>query len=309
MLENMLLVASQVGTLFLMMGVGFLLARRGKLKAETLSQLAYLLMTIISPCIIMDTLQADRTPELVAAMGQGAVLMLVLYLIWFVVAVPLFRKQPEYSRCVLQFGVVYSNTGFMGLPLVQSVLGPRGMLFATTPYVLFSAFSWSHGVALLGGRKNLSLKKMILNPGIISCAIGLTLFFLDTRLPPMLGSAVHFLGSMNTPLAMVVIGGQMALADLNAAVRDKRLYWASLARLVLYPAILLVGLLPFDMDPMMYTTYVILAATPAAGATAIFAQRFGRDSAIGAQLVTLSTLFSIVTLPVFAALAQVLRPL
>lgn len=308
MLSNILLVASQVGTLFLMMGVGFVLTRLGKLTKDGLSQLTFLLMNIVSPCIIVDTLQTERTPELVSAMGLGAVIMCVTYLIWILLSNLAFRRQPADARAVLRFGMVYSNTGFMGLPLIQAVLGSRGLIFATTPYVVFGVFSWSHGVALMGGRENISGKKLLINPGILGCAAGLLLFFLNFRLPSLVGSAVHYLGSMNTPLAMVVIGSQMAGADLKAALRSTRLYLAGAMRLLLFPAILALLLLPLKLDPVMYAAYVILGATPTAGVTAIFAQRFQRDTATAAQLVTLTTLLSILTLPCFAALAQILNP-
>lgn len=304
MLSNILLTASQVGTLFLMMGVGFAITKLGKLTPDGLSQLTFLLMNVVAPCIIVDTLQVERTPELLQAMGLGALIMAGIYILWIVLSLLTFRRQEENARAVLQFGMVYGNTGFMGLPLIQAVLGSQGLLFATTPYVLFNVFSWSHGVAVMGGRSNLSLKKVILNPGILGSAVGLALFFLNFRLPSLIGNAVGFLGSMNTPLAMVVIGAQMAQADIASTFRKPRLYLAGAVRLVVFPLLVVLLLLPLKLDPVMYAAYVILAATPTAGVTSIFAQRFHRDTEAAAQLVTLTTLLCIVTLPCFAALAQ-----
>ena len=103
---------------------------------------------------------------------------------------------------------------------------------------------------------------------------------------------------------MVVIGAQMAQTNLGAIFRSARLYLAGAVRLIVFPALVLLLLLPMKLDPMMYAAYVILAATPTAGATSIFAQRFQRDTAAAAQLVTLTTLLCILTLPCFAALAQ-----
>ena len=203
--------------------------------------------------------------------------------------------------------MIYGNTGFMGLPLIQAVLGTEALVFATTPYILFNVLSWSHGVAVIGGRANISAKKLLLNPGILGSAAGLALFFLNLRLPPLAGDAVHYLGSLNTPLAMVVIGAQMAGTDLAATFRSAKLYAASAMRLVVFPLTALLLLLPLHLDPLMYATYVILAATPTAGVTAIFAQQYQRDTAAAAQLITLSTLLCVATLPAFAALAQALR--
>ena len=120
----------------------------------------------------------------------------------------------------------------------------------------------------------------------------------------MVGNAVGFLADLNTPLAMVVIGGQMAGADLAATFRAGRLYGAAALKLVVMPLVTIVALFPLGLDPMMYLTLVILAGCPTAGTTSMFCQMFGQDTASAAQLVTLSTLLSMVTLPMVALLAQ-----
>lgn len=306
MLDNILLMASQVGTLFLMMGVGFVLAKWKKLTDQGLSQITFLLLNIVCPCIIIDALQIEREPGALRSMGVGALIMCAAYGVWALLAQLTFRRQPEKTRSVLRFGQVYGNIGFMGLPLIEAVLGAPAVVYATTPYVVFTVIVWIHGAALMGGRRSISLKNIILNPGVVGCAIGLALFLLRIRLPSLVGSAVGFLGSMNTPLAMLVIGAQMAGANLGATVRSPRLYLASAVRLLVFPAILLVALLPLRLDGTMYTAYVILAATPVAGFTSILGQRFGQDTASAAQLVSLSTLLSIVTLPCVAAVARTL---
>ena len=304
MLENILLMATQVATLFLMMGVGFGLSKWGKLTQDGLSQLTFVLINVVCPCIIVDSLQVEREPELVRNMGLGMLLTGGIYLIWILLSLPAFRRQPAPTRRVLQFGMIYSNTGFMGLPLIQAALGDTGLTYAVTPYVLFNVLVWSHGVALMGGREQVRLKGVIVNPGVMACVAGLALFFLNIRLPGAVGSAVGFLADMNTPLAMLVIGAQMAGADLPATLRSGRLYLAGLVRLVIFPAIYLVLLLPLKLDPVMYAVYIILGATPTAGFTSILGQRYHQDTATAAQLVTLTTLLSIITLPCFAALAQ-----
>ena len=103
---------------------------------------------------------------------------------------------------------------------------------------------------------------------------------------------------------MVVIGAQMAAADLPATFRGRRLYVSAVLKLVVSPVLAGVLLLPFHLDPMSYTALVVLAGVPTAGVTSMFAQQFGRDTDNAAQSITLSTLLSIITLPVVAVLAQ-----
>ncbi|WP_297211742.1 AEC family transporter [uncultured Flavonifractor sp.] len=304
--ENFLLVASQVGTLFLLMGVGYVLTRCGKFGPETQSHTTFLLLYVVVPCLIIDTLQMPRSAHLIQVMGLCMALTLGLYLLAALGLCLLFRRQGENTRIVLRYGAMYGNIGFMGLPLAQAVLGEEGLMFAIVGLVGFTLFVWSHGVLLMGGKGGFSLKKMFLNPGMFGALGGIALFLLDFRLPAVAGNAVAFLGSMNTPLAMVIIGSQMAAADLGATFRNPRLYLSALFKLVGFPLLTALLLLPLRLEPVMYIVLVILAATPSAGYTSIFSQQYHRDTASAAQLVTLTTLCCILTLPCFAVLAGAL---
>ena len=306
MLNNLLLVASQVGTLFLMMGVGFLLSKAGKLSVSSVNQITFLLLYVVVPCLVVDALQTEKDPALLHAVGLGFVVLLILYGIYAGVIMLLFRRLAPDTRDTLRFGVLYGNVGFMGIPLIRAVLGERGLIYATVSLAVFTLLNWSHGVVLMGGRKELSLKKLVLNPGILGTVVGIVLFLLEVRLPATVGDAVSFLGSMNTPLAMVIIGAQMAQANLRETFRDRRLYLATLFKLVIFPLAAALALVPLKLDPMLYSAIVILLATPTAGTTAMFAQQFRRDPVIGAEMVSLSTLLSIIALPVFAVVAKAL---
>lgn len=304
MLEDFLVVVGQVGTLFLLMGVGFLLTRLGKITAETRGQMSFLLLYAVAPCLVVETLQVELTHELLVLLGKAVLAFLVSYLIFIPVSRPMFPSRDADTRPVLQFGIIFANTGFMGFPLVEAVAGPDALIFAAVSTMVFNLLQWSYGVVLMGGKA--SPRSMLVNPGTISIAIGLALLFSGLRLPGAVNNAVSFLADMNTPLAMVVIGSQMAHANLRETFRRHRLFEASCLRLVVLPAIVAVVLLPFGLDPLLYISVVILSAAPSAGVTSIFAERFGRNTVAGAQLVALSTLLSIITLPLFAVAARLL---
>ena len=304
--EYFVLVAAQVGTLFLLMVVGYVLARLGHFSHVTQAQATTLLMYVVTPCLIVDTLQMSPTPELLRVMGQCLAVVMLTYLAFALLVGLFFRRQAADTRAVLRFGAVYGNTGFMGLPLVQGVLGDPGMIFAIVGQVAFNLLVWSHGVLVMGERRSFSLRKLIVNPGILGSAVGIALFLLDLRLPGPVGQGVEFLGSMNTPLAMVIIGAQMASADLPATFRNPRLYLAAALKLLALPLLTAAVILPLSLDPVMYIAVVILAATPTAGTTAMFSQLFHRDVATAAQLITLTNLCCLITLPCCAALSALL---
>ena len=233
----------------------------------------------------------------------------VSYVVYALLVLPFFRRRPEGTRASLQFGVVYGNNGFMGLPLVESVLGSGALIYGALSLAAFSLTSWTLGVLLMGGRRAFSLKNAVLNPGVLGLAVSLVLFLTGLRFPFPIAGAISFLGDLNTPLAMVVIGAQLAASDLPAAFRQPVLYLASLLRLVVVPLLTALLLLPLGLSPGLYCALVLLSAVPTAGTTSLFAQRFGRDTAPAVQFITLSTLLSIATLPLFAVLAQALSGL
>ena len=304
MLDYFLTVVAQVITLFLLMAVGFVLGRMGRITEEGSAQFTFLLLYIVTPCVVLDSVQVEMEGSLILEMGLGLLLTLGLYFCYSLAVAPLLPSTPADTRAPLQFGAVYGNVGFMGLPLANAVLGSGARIYVVLALVVFNAYSWTHGVLLMGGRKALSPRKAVLNPGIVSLILGLPFLLLGLRLPGSLQTAVGFMADLNTPLAMVVIGAQMAAVDLAATVRQVRLYAVAAVRLVALPFFTALVLLPFHLSTLLYCTMVILSGTPSAGSTAMFAQRFGRDTASAAQLVSLTTLLSVFTLPLVAVLAQ-----
>lgn len=302
MLENMLVVAGQVMTLFVMMAVGFVLRKKSLLTETGTSQMSFVLTNIVTPCVIIHSLQTEKTPELLQSMGKAAGILAGFYLVAILLTFLFFRKEEEKTRKTLRFAVIYCNTGFMGLPLVKAVLGDEALIYATISVVMFNLFAWTHGAMLMGGKEAMSVKKALFNPGTIALFVGFPLFLFSVKLPAFLGNSIGMLSDLNTPMAMLVIGSLMATADLRASFTQKRLYLATVLRLLVVPAVVLLALAPMKLEYLLYATCVILCSSPIAGMTPIFAVKFDGDTVSASQSVTLSTLLSILTMPVFAAL-------
>ena len=307
---NFFVVAGQVVTLFLLMGVGFVLARLGMLRPDGISQMSTLALYVVTPCIMIRSFETARTPGMLRGLAVFFTAYAACTLLGILMAQPLFRREAPERRGPLRFGTAYGNNGFMGLPLVISVLGQEAAIYGTVSAVAFNLLLWTHGYKTMGGR--LSLRAALLNPATVGTAVGLTLFLTGWwaptpgrwALPGAVNSAVSFLADLNTPLPMVVLGAQMAGSDIRGSLRDRRIYLAGAVRLVAAPLAALLILLPLRLDPMAYCACVILCAVPPAGATGMLAQRLGRDTALSAQLISVLTLCSVVTLPLFAALAR-----
>lgn len=306
MLDALLVVGGSVLTLFLLMAVGFIFGRMGLLSGDTLSQMSRILLYVVTSCIMITSFEVERTPESQSLLLTTLLVMIGVYVVYMALSQLLFHREGEAHRGIMRFAAVYGNTGFMGLPLIQSALGDEAMMIAVVGLAVFNITTWTHGRTLMGGRSELALKKVVLNPGVLGFAVGVLLFFTGWRLPGPVDSAVGYLGSMNTPLAMVVIGGQMAQANLKEVFSTRKLYLVSAVKLLGIPLLTAAVLLPFRLEPMIYVAAVILAGCPTAGATSLFAQSMGKDATLAARQVTLSTLLCIITLPIMAVMAQLL---
>ena len=306
MLQQLQVVGGSVLTLFLLMAVGFFFGKREPLTNEVLSRLSAVLLNAVIPATMIAAFQVERDNQVDRQLLVSFAALAGTYALYMLGSCLLFRGQTEAHRGILRFASIYGNVGFMGLPLIQSTLGGSATMVAAVSLVIFNVLTFTHGIVLIGGKGSMSLKKIVLNPGTLGFLAAIVLYLTGWRLPGPVNSAVSYLGSLNTPLPMLIIGGQMAHTDLPAVFREKKLYAASAVKLAGLPVLTALVLLPFRLDPVIFTALVILSGCPTAGVTSLFSQNMGKDAGLAARQITLSTLLCIITLPLAAVLAQFL---
>ena len=316
-MENLLEVAQQVAVLFVMMGVGAALRRLRMLDDRAVGGMVNLLMFVVTPCVIVDCFQRPFDSAMLGGLGIAFVFASLGHLALIAIAVLCVRCRGEDTRRTLVLAAVFSNAGFMGLPLEEAVLGPRGVFFGAVYVAVFNLFIWSWGVKVMGGRGKDEGRgekeegrraewKMVLNPGTVGIALGLPLFLLSVRLPTVVAVPVHHLSNLNTPLAMVAIGYSLAGARLGRVARTGGVWVASAIRLFVSPLVLVAMMYPFrrSLDADMMLAMVIAASAPVAAMVSIFASKFRRDVDAGVAVVSGTTLASIATMPFVVAFAK-----
>lgn len=173
--------------------------------------------------------------------------------------------------------------------------------------MVFNLVLWSYGLLEMSGdRRSLSVKKLVFNPGMIGLAAGLVVFLLPFPLPEVFAVPIRGLSALNTPLPMLVIGYYLGQTDLKQALRDKQAYWAAGLRLVVLPLLSLAGMWLCGLRGTVLVSCMIAVSAPVAAATTMFATRYGQDTALSVNLVSLSTLFSALTMPLIVGLAQLI---
>ena len=303
-MESMLTVISKVGVMLLLILVGYVVSKRGMLTDRGTSEVNTLLLQIVTPCLIVNSFLTSEDSlsagELLLSVGTSALAIGLSILL----SRCFFRKAPEGRKKVLQFAAAFSNSGFMGLPLVEGIVGSKGVMYGSFFIVVFNIFCWTYGFRMMSGGQKMSLKVLLMNPGIIGLVFGLPIYFLDLHLPAVLSEPVGFLAALNTPLAMLVVGSYIAKVELHSFISDLAVYKSAALRLLLAPGIFLGLLLLIRPEPNLFVTSVIQAACPAAANTVLFSVQYKRDSALASKTVAVSTVLSIITIPLLTILAQ-----
>ena len=306
MLHSVWTVGQQVLILFRLAGVGFALGKAKMIGEKFSRDGSHLVMYVVSPCMMVVAFQRSFEAEGFHNFCMALLLGLLIHAFGVVMAQFFFRNKTEKADD-LRFSVVHSNCGFMGYPLQAALLGTIGVFYGSAFCTVFTLFAWTYGLAQMsGGRQALSLKTILLNPGILSVVVALALYLGNVSLPELILTPVTYLSQLNTPLPMVIVGYQLSQANLPAAFRGWDTWLAIFLRLIVTPAAAIGFCLLLHVDHGVAVAVVSAAAAPCAALLSIFSARYGRDTALASGLVAGETLLSALTMPLMVGLAVAL---
>lgn len=298
LMDNAVLVVTQALILFILIGVGFLVRKVRMMDDTGLQQMNTLLLVIVNPCLIIQSFQNSFDRGLIHGIVVALLAALVTHGVGAVLARLVFRRLPQAQSRILQFSTIFSNCAFMGVPLLNALLGSEGVLYGSVYIAVYNALSWTYGVILLtGNHREMNIRKALINPGTVAIFIALPLFLLQIRLPVVPLTIIDYLAALNAPLAMIIIGAQMAVIPFFSLFRHKAVYISAFLRLLLIPGVMLFLLSFFRLDRTVLLACLIPAMAPTGIVSTLFAIRYKQDAALATRSVALSTLFSIVTMP------------
>ena len=305
LIDHILIVSSQVVVLFILMGIGGICNKLHWLDAKSVKSITNIVLYFVTPCVIIHSFSSEPDPSLIPGLGITALVALLTFLVTIVfVHFCVKDADPDRER-IYRYAVVFGNCGFMALPLEYAVLGDVGVLYGAAYIAVFNLVAWTYGVWLMSGDKGkINVKTMLLNPGILSTAIGLIILFTHIKLPHLIASPIEYMAAINTPLPMIVIGYYLGDLSLRTLVSDRKQYLIAFYKLILVPAFAMAMMYFAHISPTVATVGTIAAAAPTAANTAMFATLYNKDAGLGARLMSVSTLISLVTLPLLVALTQ-----
>jgi len=231
--------------------------------------------------------------------GKIFLLSVFIHLFSVIMGKLIFNNFKQDTKKVLWFVTIFSNCGFMGFPVMESIYGKIGVFYSSIYIIPFNIFVWTIGQMIFTGAKDKKvIKKALINPGIISVFIGLLVFFTPWKMPQIATSVLNMMGSLTTPLSMIIIGSMLAATNIRDIFSEISVYYGSAVRLFLMPFIFLILLRSIGISGIVLGVCVISTAMPAAANTVIFSEKFGGNSLLASKVVFLSTAISIITIPV-----------
>ena len=288
---------------------GFLLCKAGKVRPEHMSSVSTILLYICGPCMFLNALtDMDPTPDLTGRMLLFLPVTFLAELLLLLILHALIRKKRKESRWrMLPIASVSGNTVFFGLPIVRALFpdSPEAAAYSCMFTLALNLLGWTVGVyALTGDKKYMSLRSALLNPTAISVAAAFLLYLAGAKgwLPGLIKTGFKTVGAMSTPLCLFILGIRLATMDLKRLFTQPLIWLVSAGKLVAFPLFCYaIGLL-LPVDPVFRAAMLILAATPCASILLNLAEMHENGQEMAANCVLLSTLCSIVTLPLFGLL-------
>lgn len=297
-----LLLFRQNIVMFIYLLIGYLLFKKKLITAAGSGEMGKLLLYVIMPVAILRSYARDFSMEMLAGFLVSFAAALASLILAMVVSTVFFRKK----SAIRQFGASFSNAGFIGIPLVQMTLGEEAVFYVASFVAILNILQWTYGVFIMTrDRETVRLRKIVTNPIVISFAVGMALFFLPIKIPELLSGVIGTLASMNGPLAMIVLGAYLAQTSLKELFTDGETYLCAFVRLIVIPVLTIVFLW---VIPGTYSTVrlavMLVAAAPVGSNVAIFAQLYHKEYTTAVKDVCLSTVFSILTMPLIIGLAN-----
>jgi len=299
-----LVALNQILVLFLLTGVGFFCRRAGILNQNSVSSLSKFLLNICIPAMIIYSMQIPFSQSIAEKSGMLIFSALCYYLIAFAVCFVtpyiLRCKKEEYG--VFRFMTMFSNSMFMGFPILSMLFGQEAIFYAAIFNIPFTLLTYSVGIWLLrSGEGRVSFSwKLLLNAAFLSTFIGILFFVTSFSIPDPFYGALGLLSDITTPLSLVVTGGFLASLETKAIFSNIRQYFAAGIRLLVIPALTFAVCSPFISDPLILGIAVVTAGMPAAVNTVILAEEHDARPDIAAQGVFISTLLCLLTIPLLA---------
>lgn len=294
----------QMLALAILILTGVIISQKGLLDDHSMGQMSVLINYLFNPMMMLSSAISSLGDIDKDALFLLFAIVIGMYLALILVAhfaAPLFDRRPGQKE-LYQLMLIFSNVGFMGIPVVQGVFGSAYVVYVLAFVVGYNVFFYTYGVALMNGGFDGKALKSAVNPGSICTLIALLLVILEPPIPGFLATAVEYLGNVTSPLAMIAVGVTLSKADLKAVFTSKKMYLFTLVKMLVIPMLALPLLKALPFSPQVIGVSLVEISMPVANLVLIIGTEKKLDCSNVSGSIIMTTLVSMITIPILVAL-------
>lgn len=317
---------NQILIIFIIVLIGVICYKVKLIDEVTNTKLSNILLMLVNPMVIFVAYQREFSKDLLEGLLISLLLSIVTHIVSIIISYLFIRKKKRENlkldnisikkyvdnkdAVVERMNIIYANVGFMGIPLVRGIFGMEGVFYVTASVTIFNIFLWTHGVIMMTGNAEWNLKallKKLMSPSIIAIVLGLLCFLFQLMVPKVMLEALTHIANLNTPFAMLIAGVTIGRTNILQILKKFRVFYVSFLRLVFIPVILVLIYSRFPINEMVFTIAAIMAATPSATTGILFSIKYGKNPVLSAEILTVTTLLSAITIPLIVRIAELLK--
>ena len=303
-MELAIITVKQVLELFVLIISGIFLYKKNIIREDGKKLLSDILIKFVVPCMIINSYMGKFNDEVLDNIGKSFIYSIILCVLGIVISLAVSFVVSDEHKGIFRFACSFSNAAYMGFPLIRALFGEEGILYASSYVTVFNILLWSVGYVFFADKMPIKklLKNLITCPPIIAVVVGLIIYLFKIPVTNIIADPISSVGAMTTPISMIVTGVAMGEAGIVRLIKQKYLLYGLFIRLILIPMVSLLVFYIFNISGIVATVTLVLEACPCAAITTMFAIQYGHDQKYAAALVVISTICSIVTLPLYVYL-------
>ncbi len=298
-------VFEQVVILMILMFLGVILSKVKIVNDNCIKSITEMVLLFVTPSVIIKSFIREFDVAVLKRLLFSFLIAILVHVLFILLSMLLVHSRDITSKKVLRFAVIFTNSGFMALPLQQAILGEDGVFYCSAYITIFNLFVWTYGLILMSGdKKDLNIKKLALTPGILAFVIGIIIFVFSIPVPQIIRQPIEYMAALNTPLPMIIIGYHLANGNIIKVFKKFSSISAIALRLVIFPLIVMALMYICGIRGSLFVSTVISACAPTAAMATMFASKYNSDVELSVALVSVTTIISIITMPLIITLAE-----
>ena len=295
-------IVKEITSLFLIMLIGVYGKRKNIINEEINIGLRKILLEITLPLLVINSFSFDFQDEMKRNILIAFIYSIAFFIIATIISYIFLIPIKGDKKRILHFANVFSNCGFIGFPVINNLYKAEGMVYGSIFNMVFTIFLWTYGIIIFSNKINKkNIKKVFSNPSIVAVYIGISMMLLNIKPHSFILESMKMVGNMTTPISMIIVGGILAKVKVKDLFKEVSIYYGAVIKLILIPLTLYIIKLFLKDNSTIINTIIILQAMPAAAMTSIFAANFNKEKEYSAVVVFLSTLLSIISIPLIVS--------